>query len=455
MLYAIYKLRNYTQGKYMKRFLIAGLLLASQASLAVSIKDYTPYNYEVYFTNPICKEYKYDEAVYSNDGSYLSSKPKNVYCKSSDDVLNANRETSPQYQLVKLVNDKDVNEMFLTFLSFSNKTVTNAICDAIEDRNLKVTVIVDSKNLDRPGSTTKNVEKISKCRAKNLQDGEQANIPKTMYRGNKGGFGYAHNKIIIANYKSNPEKVKIVYGSGNMSSGAILHHENWHFVTTNINSYFVQAHYCVKEGMINITDKKSNYKKFINKCRKNISAEEETDITFYIVPTDGAPALKRITKAMKKAVTIDGAAHRITHPAIWEGLAKASADDKKKVRFVVDDDIYWTGKRNIMTGSNNFSEFANVMKMVKANVDVRYMESNQNQRMLHHNKYLIFNYADGSGSVHAGAGNFTKAAFTKNFENYYFINLPEVVEIFRKQYEHKFNDLATSYDKMPKTYVNP
>ena len=437
----------------MKRLLLTSLLLASQASFAVKLSEITPYKYEVFFTNPICKEYKYDEAVYSNDGTLLDAKPKNVYCKKGDMKYNVNRKSSPHYQLLKLIEDKDVNEMFLTYLSFSNSDVANALCKAIEDRNLKVTFIIDSKNLERPGSTAK-LEKVAACRAKNLEDGQKPNIPETYYRGNKGGLGYAHNKIIIANYESNPEKVKIVYSSGNMSSGTILHHENWHFVETNINSYFAQAHYCVKEGMINITDKKSNYKKFINKCRKEIEAEEETDITFYIVPTDGAVAMKRIVKAMKRSVKIDGAAHRITHPTIWEGLIEAVADGKK-VRFVVDDDIYWTGKRNVATGSNDFREYGNVMRMIKGGVNVRYVESNQNQRLLHHNKYLVFEYEDGTGAVHAGAGNFTKAAFTKNFENYYFIEIPEVVEAFKKQYQYKFYKLSTDYKKMPKTYVNP
>lgn len=437
----------------MKKVFLTGLLLASQATMAVSLKDYKPYDYKVLFTNPVCEEYKYDEAVYSNDGSYLNAKPKNVYCKKSDFALNVNREKSPHFQLLKLIEDKDVNEMFLTFLSFSNSDVADALCKAIEDRNLKVTFIIDSKNLERD-SGRKQLDKVSACRAKNLQDGEVANIPETMFRGNVGGLGYAHNKIIMARYASEAEKIKIVYGSGNMSSGTILHHENWHFVTTNVNSYFAQAHYCVKEGMIQVNDKKSNFKKFIKECRSKIQAEPESDITFYVVPSDGKEAMKRITKAMKTSESVDGAAHRITHPEIFEGVIEL-VQNGKKARFVVDDDIYWTGKRNVMTGSNNFQEFANTMKMVKGGVDVRYMESNQNQRLLHHNKFLIFNFKDGSGAVHAGAGNFTKAAFSKNFENYYFIQIPEVVEAFRKQYEHKFNNLATSYEKMPKTYVNP
>jgi hypothetical protein len=83
------------------------------------------------------------------------------------------------------------------------------------------------------------------------------------------------------------------------------------------------------------------------------------------------------------------------------------------------------------------------------------MQTNEAGRLLHHNKYIIFNFADGSGAVHAGAGNFTVAAFTKNFENYYFIKVPEIVSKFRKQYDYMYNELATGYNKLPKTYSNP
>jgi hypothetical protein len=62
---------------------------------------------------------------------------------------------------------------------------------------------------------------------------------------------------------------------------------------------------------------------------------------------------------------------------------------------------------------------------------------------------------NGAVAVHTGAGNFTKAAFTKNFENYYFITIPEVVAKFKKQYNHMFNNLATPYAKLPTTYSNP
>ena len=173
-----------------------------------------------------------------------------------------------------------------------------------------------------------------------------------------------------------------------------------------------------------------------------------------VVPSDGKRAMENILINLESASAADIAVHRFTHTDLVEGLMKA-AKSSKKVRFIADDDIYWTGARRTRTGSNLYYEFVNTMKIIGAGVEPRYIQSNQNHHLLHHNKYIIFNYEDGSGAVHAGAGNFTKAAFTKNMENYYFISIPSVVEAFRLQYDYMFNVIGTSYEKMPSQYVMP
>lgn len=431
--------------------LIAFILLLGFNAAAAKLSDYAPYDYQVYFTNPVCDEYKYDRPVYAVDGSLLSAKPKNVYCKRSDFYQNANRESSPHYQLIKLINDKEVTSLFLAFLSFSNDDVAEEVCEAVK-RNVKVTFIIDSKNENRSGAREA-LDLVAKCRPENLSDGERPNIPQTYFRGNDDGIGYAHNKIIIAEY-GDTEKVRLVYGSGNMSSGTILHHENWHFVTTNKKTFLAQSHYCVKEAMLESGNSRSEYKQTFQACRDDIEVAEEEDIQMMVVPSDGKRAMKNIVDNIREASSVDVAAHRFTHHDLINAMAEA-ARNGKDVRFVADDDIYWTGVRDEPTGSNMWFEYNNTIKVVKAGVNTRYMETNQDHRLLHHNKFVIFNYSDGSGAVHAGAGNFTKAAFTKNMENYYFISIPSVVDAFRKQYAYKFEELATPYEKMPVNYVMP
>lgn len=426
------------------------LLLALPQVWALKLSDYTPYEYKVVFTNPLCEQYQYEEPVYANDGTLLSAKPKNVYCKKSDFEKNALREDTPHAELIKLINDKSVTSLFLAYLSFSNDEIAEELCEAVK-RNVAVTFIIDSKNENR-GSARQALDMLSECRPENLADGVEPNLPSTHFRGNDNGIGYAHNKIILAEY-GDSEKVKIVYGSANMSSGTILHHENWHFVTTNKNTFLAQGHYCVKKAMLESGNDRSEYKKTFTACRKKIETPEEEDIQIMVVPSDGKKAMKNIVSNMQKATSVDVAVHRFTHPDLVEAMIEAAKT--KEVRFVADDDIYWTGVRRTRTGSNMWFEYVNVLKILKGGVNIRYMESNQNHWLLHHNKYIIFNYGDGSGAVHAGAGNFTQAAFSKNMENYYFIAIPEVVEAFRKQYEHKFNNLATSYEKLPAQYVMP
>lgn len=432
------------------KILLVLLGVISQA-FGLSLSDYSPYEYKVLFTNPECKLYEYEEPVYSNDGTLLTSKPKNVYCKKSDFELNSERVDSPHFELKNLINDKGLKSLFFAFLSFSNDEIANEICDAVK-RNVAVTFIIDSKSEARP-SSRRALDFIAGCTPENLSEGETPNIPKTYFRGNDGGIGYAHNKVIIANY-DDPNKVRLVYGSGNMSSGTILHHENWHFVTTSSKSFLAQSHVCLQKAMLNAGNSKSEYKKVFKTCRNSISTPIEDDIEMMVVPSDGKKAMKNIVENFEKAVSVDVAVHRFTHPDLINAMVEASEQDKL-VRFVADDDIYWTGVRKKMTGSNMFFEFVNAMKVVQSGVETRYIQSNQNHRLLHHNKFVLYHYPDGTGAVHAGAGNFTKAAFTKNMENYYFITIPEVVEAFKKQFDHKFSNLATPYEKMPATYVMP
>ena len=58
-------------------------------------------------------------------------------------------------------------------------------------------------------------------------------------------------------------------------------------------------------------------------------------------------------------------------------------------------------------------------------------------------------------AVFCGAGNLTGTGFSENWENYYYVTIPEVVEAYRAQYEHMWNDLATASADMPTENVMP
>ncbi len=462
------------------RFILMTLMMSSLAH-AKSIKDYDFYDYQVYFTNPQCEAYEYDEPVYSNSGDILRTKPENVYCKRGDKAPNQKRKSSPHYNIKKLIANEDVNEIFLTYLSFSNGDIADDLCEAIEKRNVKVTFIIDKGSRSDEGKR-KYLEQVGACRAKNVSTSEM-NIPRVTYRGQVGGIGYAHNKIIMAKYKSDSKKTTIVFSSGNMSSGTVLHHENWHFLTTSTESYFAQVHECIKEGMLDHAqsvrasrreNRKSitaidNFKSFIKSCRAKIATEPESDITTYVVPSYGDEAMSNIVEKIGKAEKIDVAVHRFTHPDLINAMKKA-AKAKKSVRLVADDDIYWVGENaprvngriscrgagNV--GANMCNEYFKMRSVEKAGVKVKFMQTNHNVFMLHHNKYVIFDFPEDSDlvdGVHCGAGNFTQAAFSKNFENFYYITVPEIVEKFKKQYDYKYSDLATAEKDLPSVMSMP
>ena len=76
---------------------ITALLLCSLSvnSWAVKLSDYKPFKFEPLFTNPVCETYSYDRPLITVNGSTVSSKPKNVYCKPSDEEASVARNTSP------------------------------------------------------------------------------------------------------------------------------------------------------------------------------------------------------------------------------------------------------------------------------------------------------------------------------------------------------------------------
>lgn len=435
------------------KFLFLAMIMA-QTAWGKSLTDYKYFDYKVLFTNPECSEYKYDEPVESNAGDLLTAKPKNVYCTWMKDARrNQKRKDAPHYNIKQVLLDKNVEELFLTFLSFSNTDIVKAVCRAIEKNNTKVTLIIDSNNRDNDGRDT-GLLKVANCRPDTaLYSPGEANIPRTEFRGNIKGLGYAHNKIIIAHYKDS-KKVKLVYASANMSSGTHLHHENWHFVTTSTDSHFYQAHQCIRKGMLNYASSKKEFVSYIGKCRNSIRIPEESDIKLFIVPSEGDKAMKNILKQMRGSKALDLAAHRFTHNSLVEGLSSA-ARRGVKVRMVLDDDVYWAAQLRETVGSNMVGEYYKVQKVARAGARIKYMQTNETEKLLHHNKYIIFDKKSGPDGVHCGAGNFTVAAFSRNFENFYYITIPSVVNQFKKQYRYKWGKLASDVKDLPAEYVHP
>jgi hypothetical protein len=415
-------------------------------------------SYDVLFTNPLCREYEYATPMTTADGKdTLTHKPKNVYCSHTDIDASAARPTSPQNRLVEWVTPLGAgDEIFLAYLSFSNKAVSAKLCEAAK-RGAKVTFVLDARSPE--------ADKLEACGA------------EILLRGHAGSIGFAHNKVVLINPRgagpadTDADFMKMTVSSGNMSSGVVTHHENWHFIEVARDSFFGQAHVCLMDAQIDKTASSSRaaYRTALNDCRADITADEETDIKAFFIPNrdDSKRATKFLLGAIDDAAAIDLGAHRFAHTGMIAKLEDKLAAGTLELRMVADDDLYWldpvTGSGE-KTGDNEFFEAANVQRLEDAGGDafeIRYFETNHGEHLLHHNKYLL--YRDSAGApfgLLGGAANLTGTGFNDNFENIYFWKVPEVLAAFDTQFARVWDGqkatpdeqdppIATPRDKMP------
>lgn len=416
-----------------------GLLLATSLAQAANLSDLRPYKFEVLFTNPVCAEYRYPTPLIANDGTTLTAKPRNVYCKPGDLAASAGRSISPQFRLIEWTNDPATKEIFMAYLSFSNDDVARALCTAVR-RGVKLSMVLDAEPAEE-SEGNRLAEGLKQC----------GTGVQVYYRGNRGGIGYAHNKVFMVNH-SDSREVKVVFSSGNMTTGTALHHENWNFVTTSPKSHFVKAHLCLRDSLINSAETKAGFIAAMATCRAAITIAEEDDVKSYFVPGEGRKAFNAIKSMAEAASRVDATAHRFSGDFVR--LFDALLTGGKNIRLVTDDDIYWTWKLRRDIGRNMRVEAYKVMDLRAKGLNLRFMETNQNNVILQHNKYMIFELG-ARDAVFAGAGNFTSSAFESNLENFYVVTVPEVVRAYQAQYEKFFGEMATPETRMPRDYVMP
>ena len=424
----------------MKKALLVVATMVATNAFAVKLSDYKPFNFEALFTNPVCETYKYDQPLTTNSGKTVTSKPQNVYCKPSDETASVSRSTSPQYRIREWISSPETKELYIAYLSFDSKNIAASLCDAVK-RGVKINMVLDQ---GEDKKINKLAESLKTC-------SEKADVTVT-YRGSTGGLGFAHNKIMVVN--PGAPVVKIVFSSGNLTGGTSINHENWNFVTTSGESYFAGSHKCVVEAMISGGEERAKFTKDLNDCRAKIKAAPESDIKTYFSPVDGKNALAQITEAGNRAVEVSAMSHRFSG-----AMAKLFSDllvSGKPIKFILDDDIYWAEHLKKDVGRNTKIEaFKITNELIRKGMNTKFLQTNQNVFQLQHNKFVVLKFADGSGAVYNGAGNFTTAAYEKNFENFYYIEIPGVVDAYRTQYNKYFDEMATSADDMTRDYVLP
>lgn len=456
-------------------------------------------SFDVLFTNPLCETLEYPEPMpragdvadcndkcaadadpdacrqscvndlLADPDNLIATKPKNVYCHAATDKqVSTDRPESPRHRIGEWVDSTEAGDkIFMSFLSFSDSLIADKLCQAI-DRGVEVDFVADK--LSTQG------EKLIDC-------GGRLHV-----RGSSARF--LHVKLIMINpdepgpSDEDDEHVRLSFGSGNMSSGTVLHHENWQFAEIARDSFFVEAHRCLAAGLIDedASSRKDKFRRFINDCRDTIPFEPEADIRAYFIPVneDSDALIDDVLTATREAGSIDGAAHRFSffqqnpdklesEPRLVDTIgARLESDPDFSFHLVADDDLYWlrpiTGDRGFTLGPNSASELASIDFLTdKGGADgrfeVRYMETNHASKscngtggtrsslLLHHNKFLVFqDMKDRADVVMTGAPNLTGTGFTNNFENAYVIAIPRVVDAYKNQHARFWDGQALLTD---------
>lgn len=408
-------------------------------AFSLSISDDPNYSHTVAFTNPVCADYVYQEEVLANDGSVITQKTKNAYCSRADATRSGSRKTSPQQMLVDVINNQDTKEIFLAFLSFSDKRVLQALCDNAKNRDLKVVMILDS------GTDKSSADTLLECA------GNDSDVT-IHYRGNVSGIDLSHMKLVITNYTEDGIH-DLIFASANLSSGTVLHHENWHFMTLSSEGYFMQSHLCAMKGMLDHSNSGKEFRDFLKDCRNQIAAEKEQDASVYFAPAEGRVAESTLIDLLASANHVQIAAHRFSNKKILEVLGTKLEHENFKASLVVDDDIYWAMK-GLTIGANTKLEARHVEDLMGLGLEVQFVETNHYENLLHHNKFMIIDAGEES-HVFTGAGNFTGNAFTSNFENFYVFSDANVISAFKQQYDYMWSELSLQDEKMPSRLVKP
>ncbi|MEK7691748.1 MAG: hypothetical protein AAB425_12080, partial [Bdellovibrionota bacterium] len=391
--------------KTTKTFLVLSIAASFAAPVAHAKKllDYPGAKYDVLFTDPVCpsaegiekltgekgvSQYTYTKPVISNSGAVLTGKPKDAFCRNRFDLgasggrdgskpsgILGRSDESPQNRLVKWVESPEVKEIFFTYLSFSNKAVKNALCVRAQ-QGMPITFV----NSSTEDPTVAN--ELVAC----AQPGK--NNVKFLQRGMEGGIGYAHNKIFMVNPNSTTA-MKIAFSSGNLTSGPVIHHENWHFIEVPSQAYFAQVHRCVMQAEVDevVGRDRAKYMEYIRQCRAKITAPEEEDIKAFFVPGEGERGQDWETKlpfdngsgrktawdfmrdgdgvnpGIRGADQILIGCHRFFYSRMINALHEKmnATGSKVDMRIMADDDTYYKGvDPNFGSGDTDPAEWTNM-----------------------------------------------------------------------------------------------
>ena len=368
------------------------------------------------FTNPQCQAYE--------------GKPRNAYCTRADVARAQTQAEGPYKKVLELIKKRGVQKITLGTMTFSHKDVAAALCQAIRNR-VEVTVLIDSS------AEMAVADSVAKCGARLYKVGTAEPEDEEAARGD-----LHHNKFLLAESANDST---LVFATANFSNpGLTINHEVWTFVTAKNDSEFMQNHQCLIESLKNYTDDLSRFRKDVQACRSRVQKDQNSVIESLFVPADSARLMKLIDESIRASSRVLIASNRYSYDKVTSAIAAAKSRDS---RAIFDDDLYWGGIQPTEDYVREALDAKKVAQLEKS-AKVRFTQTSFGAAQKMHSKFIVLDRM-----VIVGAGNYTYAGMSSNFENFYIIRDPVTVEKFKEQFEYLWS-ISTPRQQMPKDYID-
>jgi hypothetical protein len=335
----------------------------------------------------------------------------------------------------------DKGRVTLAFMSFTEPILFQALCE-LTRKGLELDGFFDAK-AGPPQGLAYRLE--SECQAENLHN------VRIYYMGMNAvrkTWRLHHNKFFISEYGQNRSQVQMAFGSANLSGhGLSINFENWNFVTGLREEAMIHDHFCVVEAMRSAREARAAeddprvFRKIADNCftyrdidprRADVILTKEGVWTLFT--PDPQDRVFKLLELQIDSVLPGGrirmAAYYFTHRPLAEALQRAKQRGVQ-IDLILDDDIYKGGG---IPSQRKF--YNNYLREKVSGYDLKVFATPQGTFQIHHHKFLIL---EGVGEkrktrVFLTAAQFTLVAFKKNYENFYLVETPEVVEQFQKLY---------------------
>ena len=219
----------------------------------------------------------------------------------------------------------------------------------------------------------------------------------------------------------------------------------------------MQSHLCAREALtaaseVPYPDDAGEFNQALSSCLGALTATPDPRYQVFFSPDDApthipggisSRSLRALIDEMQDAQTLSVAVQHFSALALASTLRRHGNDPSVDVRLILDDDtFYHAGESN--SDWNVYESY-----IMDTGVDTRFVLTNHGRYQYQHNKYVVVD----DRSVFCGAGNFTEAAFVDNYENFYLLRDPAVVQQYRDHHSALW-PLARNATDLPATQPN-